>query len=567
LWMHSAMKIKFFTTFAFASILFVLGIGTAQAADIPELKWDRGQQQSISLGGVTNTTLWTIRLSGMGQLVTFDRSSPNKDGYIVYSIDIPADFPVGTYKVVTSGPNMADTTSAIVEIVDFVSYDPLSDPKGVGAIAVVTFTLLAFFGLNRSERELGFDIKEEDASSLGSVDTNYQGIKVSHRGKGDDRRWGKSSFARKLDELRHVTVFNFSSKSPLTSRLAADGSYLQSVIGPISLILPILGAIFGASLALTNDLKTSLVPTSVGLMIAVIALGILDAFSGLVAVTAFGLVATISGAVTNVLDVRTLLGLAILWFTPSLAAGATRPLRREKSDWDLWERITDLLVSTFITGWAIKSMVLALDGFSREKTEFATYSNEVALIGGAFVFIRYLLEEFTSRYAPERLEYLTPPKLKAQDFSSLLITLFVRVLLYVFFMYGFFGLCWQIFVATALLIAPSLLKTIQDKLPNIPWLFQLIPGGVPSIVVMSYIGFVFSNWVNTWPLLSEDKTKTILILTSLPGFVVGLFKLFGRSAKKGDVRWYRRENLRFFYRSTGPLVFVVAVLITIGVIP
>jgi hypothetical protein len=561
------MRNKFLAKLSLAFIFLILGTGTAQAVNVPELQWERGHQQSITLGGVTNTTLWTIRLSGMGKSLTFDRSSPNKDGYIVYSIDIPADFPVGKYKVITSGPNMADTTSAYINVIEIISYDPLSDPKGVGAIAVVTFTLLSFFGLNRQDHKLGSDTNEEDASSLGSVDTNYLGIKVSHRGKGDDRKWGKTTFSRKLDEIRHLTVFNFSSKSPLTSRLAADGSYLQSLFGPASLVLPIVGLALGAWIALSNDIKTSLVPTSVGLMIAIIVLGILDAFSGLIAITTFGLIAAVSGAITNVIDVRTLLGLALLWFTPSLAAGATRPLRRELSDWDLWERLTDLLVSTFITGWAIKSMVLALDGFSHEKTPFATHANQVAFIGGAFVFLRYLLEEFTSRYTPERLEYLTPPKLRAQEFSSLLITLFVRVLLYVFFMYGFFGLCWQIFAATALLITPSLLKTIQDKLPNIPWLFQVIPGGVPSIVVMSFVGFFFSNWVNTWPLLSEDKTKTILILTSLPGFVVGLFKLFARSAKQGDVRWYRRENLKVFYRLVGPLMFALAVLITIGVIP
>jgi hypothetical protein len=565
--MHSAMRNKFLAKFFLASIFLVLSTGTAQAVNVPELQWERGHQQSITLGGVTNTTLWTIRLSGMGKSLTFDRSSPNKDGYIVYSVDIPDNFPVGKYRVITSGPNMADTTSAYINVIEIVSYDPLSDPKGVGAIAVVTFTLLSFFGLNREDQKLGSDANEEDASSLGSVDTNYQGIKVSHRGKGDDRKWGKSSFARKLDEFRHLTVFNFSSKSPLTSRLAADGSYLQSLIGPLSLVMPIIGLVLGSWIAFSNDIKTSLVPTSVGLMIAIIILGILDAFSGLVAITTFGLIAIASGAITNVIDVRTLLGLALLWFTPSLAAGATRPLRRERSDWDLWERLTDLLVSTFITGWAIKSMVLALDGFSHEKTPFATNASQVALIGGAFVFVRYLLEEFTSRHTPERLEYLTPPKLKGQEFTSLLITLLVRVLLYVFFMYGFFGLCWQIFAATALLITPSLLKTFQDKLPNNPWLFQVLPGGVPSIVVMSFVGFAFSKWVNTWPLLSEDKTKTILILTSLPGFIVGLIKLFARSAKKGDVRWYRRENLKYFYRFAGPLMFAIAVLITIGVIP
>jgi hypothetical protein len=111
------------------------------------------------------------------------------------------------------------------------------------------------------------------------------------------------------------------------------------------------------------------------------------------------------------------------------------------------------------------------------------------------------------------------------------------------------------------------LKRFDSNLPNVPVLFQLIPGGIPSIVVMSFVGFMFSNWVNTLPLLAEDKTKTIVIITSIPGLVVGLLKLFGRSAKPGDSRWYRRENMKWLYRTGGPVMLAVALLITIGVIP
>ena len=43
------------------------------------------------------------------------------------------------------------------------------------------------------------------------------------------------------------------------------------------------------------------------------------------------------------------------------------------------------------------------------------------------VVLRYLLEEFATRYTPARLEYLSPPKVKSQDHSALVsFEVFIR---------------------------------------------------------------------------------------------------------------------------------------------
>ena len=566
--MLSAMKNKFFSYFLFSFIFLFIGSSAAQAVDVPDLSWERGRQQSVTLGGETKSVLWSISLEGFGQSIPFSRSSVNDAGFIVYSVEVPENLPVGRYQIVVRGPNSPATTTGYVNILNTVAYDPLSDPRGVGVIAVAAFTLLAFFAGNKSERENSEQKEEEENSSaLGSVDTNYQGIKIKHRGRGDDSVFVRSNFARTLDSWRHVAVLTMARRSPLTMRVSADGSYLQAILGPLAIGLPATGIALGAWLGIIGDVSNSLIPTSLALVLLIVIVGILDALSGLLAFVSYLIVILVRGGIDNVADIRTLLGFSLLLFTPSLAAGATRPLRRARDDWDGWERITDVLVSTLLTTWAIKSMVLALDGFARQKTELATHSTLIAAVGGSFIFIRYLLEEFVSRYAPARMEYMTPAKVASQDFDSFLITQAVRAGLFVFFMIGFFGLTWQIFAAVAILVVPSILKRFDSNLPNIPLLFQLIPGGIPSIVVMSFVGFMFSNWVNTLPLLAEDKTKTIVIITSIPGLVIGLLKLFGRSAKPGDSRWYRRENMKWLYRTAGPVMLAVALLITIGVIP
>jgi hypothetical protein len=565
--MLSVKKNKFFSSLLLSLIFLFIGSSAAQAVDIPELSWERGRQQSITLGGQTSTVLWTVSLDGAGKSLKFDRSSTNDAGFIVYSLDIPEDLAVGKYQVIVRGPQVAQTITAYVNILDAVSYDPQTDPRGIGVIAVAAYTLLAFFSGNKNEVQTNNSEEEEDSSALGSVDTNYQGIKVSARGPGDDSTFARNSFARRLDSIRHIAVSAMARRSPLTMRISADGSYLQALVGPLTLLLPLIGLTLGAYLGATTFIANSLIPTSLAIFMAIMLVGIFDAFSGLLAFVAYVSVLVVRSGIENVADIRTLLGLSLVWFTPSLAAGATRPLRRAREDWDRWERITDFVVSTILTTWAIKSMVLALDGFAHQKTSIATHSQTLALIGGGAVLIRYGLEEFVSRHAPARMEYMTPAKVASQDFDSFCLTLATRAGIFIFFMFGFFGLTWQIFAATAILVVPAFIKRFDSKFPNVPFLFQISPGGIPSIIFMSFIGFLFCNWVNTLPLLSEDKTKTLVIVTSIPGLVITAMKLFGRSPKKGDVRWYRRDKYRKFYVVSGPIMLAVAILITVGVIP
>jgi hypothetical protein len=560
--MHSEVKSKLLTTFLLILFFGISGSEFSRAATIPQLKWERGRQQVVTLGGHTSEKLWTLKLIGSKSSLVFKRSSVNKSGFLVYSVDIPSNFPVGDYEVQVSGPDEKTVTTAYVKILEQVSYDPLTDPKGVGLISVIAFTLLSFFGNSGQNSD-----QSSDSSSIGSIDTNYHGIQNKFRGKLDKNRLTRNRFGKWFDQLRHIWVMELAPRSPLISRIIADGTYVQSILGPFVLLLPITGLFLGFEIGNLDSSNSSLIPTSVGLVVVVVVLGILDSFAGITAFLTFLVTIAIHGKIQNATDIRTILGLSLLWFTPALAAGATRPLRRDSNEWDAWERISDVIISSLFTGWAIKGMALALDGFSHQKTVLASNSNLLAIFGGSAILIRYLVEELATRVAPIRVEYLTPPRIKEQYFDSFLISLFIKTILYIFFMLGFFGLCWQLFVSICFLIIPSLLKRFSNRLPNIPSLWQIIPGGVPAIVFTSLVGFLFMNWVNSLPLVSSDKTKTILVLTSIPGLFIGLLKLFGRDPKSGDIRWYRRPKMKIFYRVTGPIILIIAILITVGAIP
>ena len=86
-------KIKFI---ALALLALIFTPTAAQAFDIPLLTWERGREQQVVLGGGAYTQSWTVTLEGNGaETLKFSSSQKNDAGYVVYSLNIPADYPLG----------------------------------------------------------------------------------------------------------------------------------------------------------------------------------------------------------------------------------------------------------------------------------------------------------------------------------------------------------------------------------------------------------------------------------------------------------------------------------------
>jgi len=562
--MLSRVKSRFFGFLLIFRFFFLSIFSTANAVDRPTLRWERGMEQSITLGGNTNSQLWKVSLAGKGVSLEFERSKVNKDGFFVYSLDLPESLPLGSYEVQVVGIDNNLTIPAFVEIVPLVTYDLASDPKTFGIIAVVAFTLLSLFNSNREEFDL--DLGEE-ASSLGSVDTNYHGTEVGAEGFIDRKQIGKNRFVKYLDGSRTYLISRLAPESPFATRVLADGTYLQALVGYLFIPVLMIGTGLGVYLGLTTDFKAGVIPASYLLVLAIVLLGIFDSLAGLLAWVGFTVVAIASGGVLSITDIRALLGFSLLLFTPILVAGATRPLRRSLKNLDLWERVGDIAIATLLTGWAVKGMALAVDGFAQQKTVIGEHANSFGYLAATAVLVRYLLEDVATRLAPRRIEFLTPARIQSQTLNSFLGTLLVRVLLYLFFMYGFFGPSWQVLVAIAILVVPTFLGFFKSSFPNFPKLFQILPSGIPAVIILSYIGLAFGIWIDSLPLIAEDKSKTILVLSSIPGLVFSLLKLIGGSPAKNDVKWYRRPKFNLLYKGLGPVALLIATLISAGVLP
>ncbi len=550
-------------------LLTTFGFLSAASADTnPTLLWERGRQQSVTLGGNTSDQLWSITLVGNSdRTLTFSKSSSNASGYLVYSVYIPADFPVGNYQVKIAG-TAESSTVANVYIQNAVDYDPLASPRSVGGLAIIAFTLLSIFSNRAPDSSTGSqDGESSDSDKADSAETNYQSIKLAERGWFDSLRIGRWRAISHLDSLRHLITFDLASRSSLFARMYADGSYLQALLGPLSILTYFGGAILGWECAVKTNGANNIVPTSFALFAALLLLGIFDSLAGFIGTLTYGVYGVVHQEFNSVFQFRGFIGLAIIWFGPILAANAMRPLRRKRASGYGWERLGDLIIPPLFIGWSVKGMVLILDGFTHVKNPIGNTSTKLAVMAGSAILIRYLIEEFTCRATPARLEYLSPPKLPKLGTSYRIWALAVKTVTFLFFMYGFLGPSWQTFASVAFLILPSVIKIAFPKIPNSVRLYQAIPIGIPSMIFMNGLGLITLLWINSLPIFSPDKTRTIFVLAALPGFLISILKLFGQRPAEGDQIWYRRTKNNLIYRVAGPVFIAIAFLMTIKVLP
>jgi hypothetical protein len=113
---------------------------------------------------------------------------------------------------------------------------------------------------------------------------------------------------------------------------------------------------------------------------------------------------------------------------------------------------------------------------------------------------------------------------------------------------------------------PNILKEFKDRYPNSTLLFQIIPVGIPSLVLIGLLNRGYQSWIETMSLDPASKTRMLFILLALPGFFLSMTRLFARKAKPGDQRWYVRPNMKVAYRTAGPLVLCLGIGMTLGVI-
>jgi hypothetical protein len=404
----------------------------------------------------------------------------------------------------------------------------------------------------------------EERAELRSVDVAGIAVAFAGTAAGDGSclwRWPGTGL---VDRWSAATTVALAARAPLVSRLIADGSALRAMFGSVSALLPAGGVALGVAAAI--DTGGIAMPPTVGLMLAIIVLGVIDALAGALAFAVYAVGVVVAGGILDLDSVRALMGIAVLCFAPTLIAAAFRPIRRTPAanGDEAWERAVDLVVVPLLAGMTAQAMVWALNGVAGVDFPFGYEADRVAVIVMVTMLAKVLLEECAGRWFPERMLIVCPPDLPEPSALRSSVTVVSKVAVYVFVVVTILGNVWHLWAVAAMFAAPLALGLVADRLPNVPMLWRVVPLGVPSMVMYFLVGIYASVWIESWLGETADYARLSFVAISAPFALIGVLYLFGREGDEGEERWCYRPRWRWVYRLGGVAMTLYAVALHMG---
>ena len=243
-------------------------ITPAMAADLPVLTWERGKEQNVVLGGSVVPQNWKLRLTdNKGTNLSFKRSAPNANGFVVYSTFVPIDFPAGTYfvEVVENNGEVNSIVSGI-NVIEMQSYSIVQIPTDLMFVILYLVFIFTLLSLSRARkyRVLSFLSPEPPAES-------------------DLEKIAKSNMFSVLQNIEkfRTKTFGNGSVSLFSFILRQNDATVRKLSGQIAIASPLVSLVAGLIIGSIVDLKFGFLPY-LGFIVFLV-IGCIDYFSALVA--------------------------------------------------------------------------------------------------------------------------------------------------------------------------------------------------------------------------------------------------------------------------------------------
>ncbi len=408
-------------------------------------------------------------------------------------------------------------------------------------------------GSQSDSSALGRDTEAQ--GEVGSLDTDGLQKLEHHETSWGDKigTWKLPGYSTTQNVIARVYQWS-ESRSVVLSRILIDGQWLRATFGPVQFLTAYVGLLLGVLGAVSTHGMVILPP--IALVFAIMVLSMVDALSGLMAWVGFTSIALIRGEVSGIFDIRTLVGLAIVFIALPLIANHARPLRRPTyGNWvNRVDRVGDYLVAPIVVAFASSAALNAINGLSGLQLVQPHDASTVRWVAAIAVVSRLLIEDIVVRGFPQRL---ADTHLDTGDGLGVIAdygTVLMKGLLFLLASSSFFGLGWRTWVMVILMTLVPFLKVSQDRYPNFWWIKHWFPQGVIRSTMMIFIGSWFAQWVLSTS-SSPNAAKELAPFLMLPGIAVGLIDLFGRQGDKWpNALWTRLVSAGFW-------VFVIGIMV------
>jgi hypothetical protein len=461
-------------------------------------------------------------------------------------------------------PDLLVTNKVKVFRNQYKPYDPTSDPIGTASLALVAFAVgssLLGFGSNRyDENPAGANENNDDSmGDLGGVSAAKLADREADLAWGDRRWYINTTLFNSLDDLSTSVAKGISGFSGLLARTILDGRYLRAVFGNFAW-LSIPGA-FVVSFIGLKQIDNQALPFELTPLVVLMCIGVFDALAGFFGAFLYLNFIFANGNFISKEAFFTGLGVSLIFFTPGLIASKFRPLTRGvKSFSTLWERGTDYVLASLLTGWSVSKLVGALPGLSKLELPIVDHANQIGLIAGIAVAIRLLIEEIAWYLYPVRLAKLTVELKKPGLVQEIRAILFKTGIFYLL-AEPFIGFNKYLLAGCGVFILPQLLGLVSHKFPKANILDQIIPRGAFRIVFFSFVSILAVSYLKTLDLTPGDFILTSFVFLPLPALVFAFIDMFS-GKRPFDIT--KNQKFRYLYRFFGVIILGILVLIILG---
>ena len=449
------------------------------------------------------------------------------------------------------------------------AYSPAQEPEKSNDLQIAALAALALLaaGSKKKSDSEGDDLDgeteggSEEQDELTEVESGALKMVERDPGWGDRSRTWQNRFTGSTDLLSKICTLWLSKFSPLLARTSTDASYLRAIFGSLSFITLPLALIFGVK-ALIDTGAQAMAPALIT-VIAIVAIGILDAFAGFIAAAIFFLGVLVSGHMTSRDELLTVAGLMLIFFAPALLASAVRPLRRLVRNTDEgWERITDYALAILLTGWTVDKMINALNGLSSVQLAITFQATQIAIWSSVMVAIRIIGEDVTTYHYPVRLNSVSV-KLPEPDVRQKAIGSALKTLIFISLAAPFVGVNLQLLLGALIFLFPLIADlTFAERIPKFEIMHRFVLRGTFKVVMLVFIGAMFGSYMQGLFESPKDFLKWSFVLLTIPGLIIAVLEWF---AKEPKVDWKESNQGRWIYRVASVIIFVLAVQMVRGV--
>jgi hypothetical protein len=486
-----------------------LSMTPAHAEDIPVLTWEKGKEHNIVLGGNSQVKNWKIQLnSTTGETLDFKQSKLDPKGYVVFSVQIPDSYASGVYTVVTTGVDVPEKIVAGVKIVALSDYNLIQIPTKLILILLTLIFLISTLSIMRMQKYERIEyLRAKPVEKLPGIFNLFAKFRMGA-----------------IAEL-HKSLFKF--------QLVREGELIHK-LSPITwATLPFATALLGGYIGLNGELilGISLIPFALYALAAII--GVIDPFSGFTAALGFAFAQSISGNVTSVRSVMSLVAVGIGWVAPGILSSLYQDILNKDNYFHFAKKIVPDLVASAIGALIFLVAQLLTNSFVDQVAPIVISTYLIPMILSVVIFARinlyrYLVKDLHQTGENYQVRILVLPRVLSPR-TITFAGLYLAGTVYVWTQSLQFAV-----VSSILLSTPLALLMVRFDSPVIKAFKDAQRYILIEIVVIATISFISFFYIQSLPLEVTAKGKLLILSTAIILFIHGFFSSVFDSSSRAD---------------------------------